>query len=503
MSDLKSEQKNHLKSFTEWCLHKEEFSNKVRNTIDLLLEIAGTYNYEEASQQLASLTKLDLMRYRSNDDRVYDLRPIASLTQLTRLRIHGHITELDSIAALTNLEELGLHGKINNLDFLKNLTNLTHLYLFLAEEFSTDLSPLSELTKLNFLCIELGQVEKLSPLKHLVNLEELKLNSCHVEDLEDLKYLTKLTRLTLEGNQISNIDPLSELNSLEKLNLTENEISDLSPLQYLSNLKILKIGNNQIQNVDRLKSLKELYFLDIDKNEVLDLDTIANSTNLSIKVSEEKAIDANFENWLKMHFDRSEDLHYFIETDDKWSIDLPPKIRVNYVTQLFENAQEYLKPFSDIQVYKGLSDMRLFGRYDLDDGIVWTEMERAINSIFHLFEQCFQERCSPTLSHLSESGANPLNHICYMWWDAYFCCEPPENEIDGMSNEQFIKVMEKILDLDSDACRESALHGLGHAAEYGYADRVAVIIDRFLSNNRQIRSELKNYAIDARVGYIL
>jgi hypothetical protein len=44
---------------------------------------------------------------------------------------------------------------------------------------------------------------------------------------------------------------------------------------------------------------------------------------------------------------------------------------------------------------------------------------------------------------------------------------------------------------------------LGHAAEYGYADRVAVIIDNFIANHPQIRPELKNYAIDARVGYVL
>jgi Leucine-rich repeat (LRR) protein len=503
MSDLIAEKDIKPNSFTEWCLYKDSLSQEIRNTIELLLEIAGTYNYQEASVQLASLTKLDLMRYRFKDDRTYDLRPIATLTQLKQLRIHGYITELDSIAALTNLQELGLHGKINNLSFLANLNNLTHLYLFLAENCSTDLSPLSQLTELQFLCIELGKIEEIAPLKYLDNLTELKLNFCGVEDLTDLKYLTKLTRLTLEGNQISNLEALAKLEKLEKINLNQNKIIDLRPLKYLNKLKILKLANNQIINLSHLKKLKNLFFLDIDCNQDIDLTSLTGSTKLSIKISEEQTINISQDNWLKMHFDRSEDLYYFIETDHKWSIDLSAKLRVNYVTQLFENAREILKPFSDIQVYKGLSDMHLFSRYDLDCGVDWLEIERAINSIFNLFEQCFQERCSPTLSYLSEPNANPLNHICYMWWDAYFCCEPPENEIDRLSNEEFLKVMEKILTLDSDACRESALHGLGHAAEYGYADRVAVIIDNFIANHPQIRPELKNYAIDARVGYVL
>jgi internalin A len=503
MSVSKSEREISFNSFSEWCLHRESLPQESINTIDLMLEVAGTYNCEEASQQLDSLTKLDFMRYRYNDERVYDLRPIATLTQLTKLRLHGKIIGLERISALTNLKELGLHGKISNLRFLEKLTKLTHIYLFLSDNRLTDLSPLSRLTNLTFLCIELGEIKNLSPLKALANLTELKLNYCRIEDLSDLKYLTKLTRLTLEGNQISQLSPLSNLISLEKLNLNQNKIVDISPLNNLDRLKVLKICDNKITDVKPLKKLNNLYFIDLNKHKILNLETLDKSKNLSARVSETNTINCSLKNWLKMHFDRSEDLHEFIETDDKWSIELPATLRVDYVTDFFENARKSLKPFSDIQVYKGLSDMHLFNRYDLDNDVTWEQIKRAIDSIFCLFEQCFNERCSPTLSHLNEENSNPLNHICYMWWDAYFCCEPPENDIDRQSNEQFLKVMEKILELDSDACRESALHGLGHAAEYGYADRVAIVIDKFLSENLQIRPELKNYAIDARVGYVL
>jgi Leucine-rich repeat (LRR) protein len=503
MSVSKSEREISFDSFSEWCLHKEILPQETRNTIELMFEIAGTYNCEEASQHLDRLTKLDFMRYRHNDDRVYDLRPIASLTQLTQLRLHGKIVGLERISALTNLQELGLHGKISNLRFLENLTKLTHIYLFLSDNCLTDLSPLSKLTNLTFLCIELGEVENLIPLKSLTNLTELKLNYCKIKDLSELKNLTKLTRLTLEGNHISELSPLSSLNSLEKLNLNQNKIADLSSLNQLNNLKILKVCDNQIQEIDRLKILANLSFIDLNNNQIVETKAFERYQELTVKLSENEIVNISLDNWLKMHFDRSEDLLEFIETDDKWSIEIPAKLRVSYVTLLFENALELLKPFSDLQVYKGLSDMHLFNRYDLDNGVVWSQMQRAIDSIFNLFEQCFNERCAPILSYLDRANVNPLNHLCYMWWDAYFCCEPPENEIDAQSNEAFLKVMEKILYLDSDACRESALHGLGHAAEYGYSDRVAIIIDRFLAENPQIKPELKNYAIDARVGYVL
>ena len=65
-----------------------------------------------------------------------------------------------------------------------------------------------------------------------------------------------------------------------------------------------------------------------------------------------------------------------------------------------------------------------------------------------------------------------------------------------------LDVMTQTLNLDSDACREGALHGLGHWAMY-YPKRVAAIIDEFLKKNPDLRPELRNYALGARTGCVL
>ena len=54
---------------------------------------------------------------------------------------------------------------------------------------------------------------------------------------------------------------------------------------------------------------------------------------------------------------------------------------------------------------------------------------------------------------------------------------------------------------ESIACRESALHGLGHWHDV-YPAEVELIIDRFLSGYRELRPETVNYAKIARCGCV-
>ena len=57
------------------------------------------------------------------------------------------------------------------------------------------------------------------------------------------------------------------------------------------------------------------------------------------------------------------------------------------------------------------------------------------------------------------------------------------------------------LALRHDACRESALHGLGHWHR-AYPAETERIIDDFLATNQGIREELLRYALAARSGCI-
>ena len=69
-------------------------------------------------------------------------------------------------------------------------------------------------------------------------------------------------------------------------------------------------------------------------------------------------------------------------------------------------------------------------------------------------------------------------------------------------DQEILGVLESTLQLDSIACRESALHGLGHWQHY-YPQRVGEIIDAFLMKHRVLRKELETYAVKAYTGYVL
>jgi hypothetical protein len=62
--------------------------------------------------------------------------------------------------------------------------------------------------------------------------------------------------------------------------------------------------------------------------------------------------------------------------------------------------------------------------------------------------------------------------------------------------------MESTLQIDSIACRESALHGLGHW-QRAYPARVGEIIDRFSMRQPDLPEKLRAYMVNAYVGYVL
>jgi len=205
-------------------------------------------------------------------------------------------------------------------------------------------------------------------------------------------------------------------------------------------------------------------------------------------------------------FDHPEDEPQWDQDWRKVTWDGSSVTTVAYLTHLFENAGEVLRPFSDAQVSNGLAflfrseHIHAFQDDSPRQGASWLDRKRGLRSLYTLFEQCFALRCSPHLSHLDEPGANPLNVSCYMWWDIYPAYPTSANNIE--EDEILLGVMEDVLRLDSDACRESALHGLGHW-QMGYPERVKAVTDEFLARNQAIRPELKHYALQARRGQVL
>lgn len=192
-------------------------------------------------------------------------------------------------------------------------------------------------------------------------------------------------------------------------------------------------------------------------------------------------------------------------------VDLPTGRReAVYLARLFADPLPAVGRYSDSQLNQGFwflnsavppcAVSRLFS-----GSASWPVRRAAIRAIGDLYEKLFAVRCTPHLSWINEPGGSPLNEACYMWWDslpAATCArlrteEPRAAETDAV----VLDVLRRTLALDSVACQEAALHGLGHRRQH-YPAEVEAIIDDFLGCGSGLRPELVEYARRARVGYV-
>ena len=180
---------------------------------------------------------------------ISDLRPLANLTTLERLRLSG--TQVSDINPLTNLTALE--------------------YLDLDNTQVSDLTPLAKLTMLEWLDLDNTQVSDLSPLAKLTALECLYLGSPQISDIGPLAKLTALEWLDLMDTQVSDIGPLARLATLERLDLTFTQVSDIGPLARLTVLERLDLAFTQVSDIAPLGTLTALAHLDLTGTQVSDI----------------------------------------------------------------------------------------------------------------------------------------------------------------------------------------------------------------------------------------
>ena len=211
----------------------------------------------------------------------------------------------------------------------------------------------------------------------------------------------------------------------------------------------------------------------------------------------------SFADWIHQFFGHA-------VTDPPWYCDLEadtsepePPACVAHMVRLFEGPDVVLASYSDAQVNQGLWYLVGNACYSLiEPEVAWSQRRRGIRAITSLFEHLFARRCSDHLSHLDEVGANPLNSVCYMWWDIFPWFGRPENPAYADLDTELLAVMRRILTLDSLPCWESALHGLGHWQIY-YPEVAQQAIAEFLERVGEVRLELREYAERARQGLVL
>ena len=212
--------------------------------------------------------------------------------------------------------------------------------------------------------------------------------------------------------------------------------------------------------------------------------------------------DVSFDQWLDETFGRAvsgEWFPQFVPFDD-WPDPVADHVLVGHLTRLFEHSDEALRYFSDRQIAAGLWELGPGDAHCVYNPEIDIEArERLVGSVATFFRDFFDPRCLPKLSHLDRQQTEPLNAICYMWWEVITWGWAGDDPAAERLRAKDLDVMEAVLRLPNPACRESALHGLGHMARR--SSQAQALIGQFLSEP-DIDPELERYARAALTGCI-
>jgi hypothetical protein len=124
---------------------------------------------------------------------------------------------------------------------------------------------------------------------------------------------------------------------------------------------------------------------------------------------------------------------------------------------------------------------------------------RGIRNLIGVYHNYFEPYCAPIISGPGDSEVDgSLGYICYMFWDIFILY--PGNASPAMVTAA-IKVMAQALNSHNESCLASAIHGLGHWAEY--TPEAVNVLQRWLSQPTTEKPEILGYARAATTGKIM
>lgn len=257
-------------------------------------------------------------------------------------------------------------------------------------------------------------------------------------------------------------------------------------------------------------------------------------------------MSANFEQWLQFVFSnpvKEREWYWDEDFGSRWeALELTDALIVQYMTRLFLEP-EVLRPYSPDQVAQALwfligesspgcsSEALLRHEAALPDRVACI---RAMSSFFRNYVLGGVSR-----QFEPKASTNEFDDVAHMWWDIFpmnFYMRshasgpavtdalvatvekwklPPELHsefVKGMIDnliriepeihQATLSVMTEVLELPSETCQFSALHGLGHW--HGeHPEQVERIVDAFLARHKDLSAHVIEYASRARVGNVL
>jgi Leucine-rich repeat (LRR) protein len=232
---------------------------RVLSNFSSLQELTLSENKITDISPLSTLSNLKSLSLQYN--LIEDISPLRRSRFLKTLNLgNNKITDLTPLAELYRLVNLDLRSN-KNIASLRPLEDLTRLKtLFLGNvPVGDEISVLANKRILRELSIENAQIVDITAFKDLKNLTSLNLRGNNIVDLAPLSGLTKLEYLNVQLNRnIDSIAPLASLIRLEKLDIQDVPIGDeVSVLANFERLEFLDARNCGISDTRVLGALME------------------------------------------------------------------------------------------------------------------------------------------------------------------------------------------------------------------------------------------------------
>ena len=254
-----------IAGLTELRVLKIQNTDGARLYLDDLSPLAGLVNLEQLRIDTHGIPNFDWAEHMTNlqslvcygNEATYTtLDPLRNLTKLERLRLPNAgdrvgACDIQGLEGLTSLTDLEVNCTVQDFSPLQNLTKLQRLVIYkgYAIEGSCSLEGLKPLTNLRELTINLWDDEALSvdlsPLSGMTKLQHLEMEiHCNAPgpaatNLSALGNLTDLHTLVLHVDNLTDLSPLRNLNKLQTLEVSTGNsetITDWSPVEHVPNL---------------------------------------------------------------------------------------------------------------------------------------------------------------------------------------------------------------------------------------------------------------------------
>ena len=119
-----------------------------------------------------------------------------------------------------------------------------------------------------------GDISDISDLTLLKNAKEIMLSANQISDITPLFELTSLEYLRLNCNPIRSIDGIEVLQELESIELSYTEISDITPLCMIPSLYSIDVGNTYVNSIEGIENLPRLIDLRIGCTNISDISVL-------------------------------------------------------------------------------------------------------------------------------------------------------------------------------------------------------------------------------------